>query len=135
MIAWSWTCRSPSREKQSNYDCSDEFEALTASQWLADAARSRVILVGVSSSAGRDDTESAVAAGAAELLAASGWASARMDVRARCRRVLGHAYTSPDTFSRSMFPPATSAATRSPRENRTLPARSAPVAAAPDAST
>jgi predicted nucleic acid-binding protein len=45
------------------------------------------------------------------------------------------AYSRPATFSRSMFPPETSATTRSPGETRTLPARSAPVAAAPEAST
>jgi hypothetical protein len=47
-----------------------QFEALTARQWLADAARSGFIWSNVPSPDGLDDTERAVAAGVAELLAA-----------------------------------------------------------------
>jgi hypothetical protein len=61
-------------------------------------------------------------------------ATARMG-RSRSPSPRARGYTSPDNFSRSMFPPETSATTRSPGETRTLPARSAPAAAAPEAST
>jgi hypothetical protein len=47
-----------------------QFETLTARQWLADAARSGFIWSDVPSPDGLDDTERAVAAGVAELLAA-----------------------------------------------------------------
>ena len=46
------------------------FEALTARQWLADAARSGFVWTSVPSPDGLDETERAVAAGVAELLAA-----------------------------------------------------------------
>jgi len=47
-----------------------QFEALTARQWLADAARAGFIWPDVPFPDGLDDTERAVAAGVAELLAA-----------------------------------------------------------------
>jgi hypothetical protein len=47
-----------------------QFETLTARQWLADAARSGFIWSDVPSPDDLDDTERALAAGVAELLAA-----------------------------------------------------------------
>ncbi|HVT17784.1 MAG TPA: hypothetical protein VHQ90_16600 [Thermoanaerobaculia bacterium] len=58
------------------------FDALTARQWLADAARDGLVWSEVPAPADLDDTERAVAAGVAELLAARagqpapGWAAA-----------------------------------------------------------
>lgn len=58
------------------------FDALTARQWLADATRSGLVWSRVPPPLGLDETESALAAGVAELLASRsgqappGWAAA-----------------------------------------------------------